>query len=91
MRDGQERVQAQAGVVVVGGADVVAVVNLRELVGGAVGDVRDDAATRPAGDAREEVAGVVLVAHHVAVRVGERRDAVEGVVGEGGAIADQGG
>ena len=84
-----EGVEAQAGVVVVGGADVVAVVNLRELVGGAVGDVRDDAAAGAAGDAGEEVAGVVLVAHHVAVRVGERGDAVEGVVGEGGAVADQ--
>src|SRR5207244_2647379 len=44
---------------------------------------------KPDGDAREEIAGVVNVADLVVVRVSERCDAVEGIVGEARFVRNQ--
>jgi len=54
MGEGSQGVEAQAGVVVVGGADAVAVINGRLLGGGLIDDVGDHAAAGAAGDALEQ-------------------------------------
>ena len=87
MRD--EGCQPQAGVVIVGRADAVAVVDLLQLGGRAVDDVGDDRSRRPTGDALKQVAGAVKVADLVVVRIGECGDAVEGVISKAGAVAHQ--
>src|SRR6266487_2141836 len=80
-----ELIEAQARIVIVGGADAIAIVNLPQLVGRLIDDIGNDRAGRPAGDAPEEISGVVKVADLVVVRVSKRGDAVEGIVGEGSA------
>src|SRR5438128_989264 len=88
-------IQAQPGVVGVGGADTVAIVDLAELAVGAVVDppnnvasteCADDLATR---DAREQIAIVVLVKDEIVIRVGEPSGTIERIVGQPCAKADE--
>src|SRR6266446_7866346 len=81
--------EAEAVVVIISGADTIAVVDGRLLCGRLIDEVRDNATVRASHNAFDETALVVFVTHLVIVRIDEACHPIKGVMIETGAVGDK--